>query len=93
MDKEFETQCSKTNQHKSVVHSQNRLQIKWISSFLCNSVINGFDRDISWQEVPREFCFISFVCLFVSNKGVDSVVEDHSNGSRCGGQNRGEALN
>lgn len=76
-----------------MVHSQKRLQIKWISSFLCNSVVNGFDSDISWQEVPREFSsFCSFVCLF-SNKGEDSVVEDHSNGSRCGGQNRGEALN
>lgn len=90
MEKEFETQCSKTKQHKSVVHSQNRLQTKWVSSFLCNSVLNGFDGDISWQQGPLEFCFVLF---FPPNKGVDSVVEDHSNSSRCGEQNQGEALN
>lgn len=77
---QFETQCSMTNQRKSVAHSQNRLQTKCISSFICSSVVNGFGSDSSWQQGPG---------VGVGVKGGDSVVEDDSDGFRCGGQ-RGE---
>lgn len=61
-------------------------------SFLCSGAVKGLDHDISWQQEAQEFCFILFVCFF-PKKEVDSVVEDHSHVSRCGGQNKGEAPN